>query len=155
MYLKGHKLLLWLKWRLPFLSSVIEKSQSYFNRLGGLAIFLSRFLAPALGGTVNILAGAEVYRYWRFLIYDAIGEVIGAAIPLALGYTFAASWEALGDVLASISTFSIGLCAVVVLLIYLVRTLRSHRQVPAIENVALGEHESQEIALKSSDILPP
>ena len=127
----GRKLLVWLKQQRRiqlFSPRTIQRSQDYFHRLGGWAILFSRFLVPALGGTVNLLAGAELYQYWRFLIYDAIGEAIGVAILLSLGYTFAASWEALGDIVAWISTLCLGLCTVVCLLMYLIRTLRLRRQ---------------------------
>ena len=85
----------------------IVRSRLYFNRLGGWAIFFSRFLVSALGGAINILAGAERYPYRRFVFYDACGEAFGAALPLVLGYIFGASWDAVGDVLGSFSLFLI------------------------------------------------
>lgn len=111
-YLLGHlwgsKLLEWLeksgKMRIIKPRAII-RSRIYFNRLGGWAIFFSRFLASALGGTINILAGAERYPYRRFVFYDACGEAVGAALPLVLGYIFGASWDSVGDILGSFSLF--------------------------------------------------
>jgi membrane-associated protein len=127
----GRKLLVWLKQQRRiqlFSPRTIQRSQDYFHRLGGWAILFSRFLVPALGGTVNLLAGAELYTYWHFVIYDAVGEAIGVAILLLLGYTFAASWEALGSIVAWVSTLCLGLCVVICLLLYLLRTLRFRRR---------------------------
>lgn len=102
----GSRLLDWLeksgKMRIIKPRTVV-RSRLYFNRLGGWAIFFSRFLASALGGAINILAGAERYPYRRFVLYDAGGETLGAALPLVLGYVFGASWDAVGDVLGSFS----------------------------------------------------
>ena len=126
----GHRLLLWLKLRrLRFLSpKTIQRSQDYFRRRGGLAVFLSRFLIPALGGTVNLLAGAELYSYWRFLLYDFSGEAIGAALPLVLGFSFAASWEALGDIMTWISILCLALLIVTWTCVYLVRMIFLRRR---------------------------
>jgi membrane-associated protein len=87
----------------------------YFRRLGGWAIFFSRFLVSALGGEINLLAGAEFYPYQRFLLYDLSGETLGALLPLSLGYIFGASWVAVGDILGSFSLFLLTLLIVLVL----------------------------------------
>jgi len=67
----------------------ITHSRHYFKCKGGWAIFFSRFLFSALGGVINLLAGAERYPYRRFLLYDVTGETLGAVIPLSLGYALA------------------------------------------------------------------
>ncbi|GCE10271.1 DedA family protein [Tengunoibacter tsumagoiensis] len=90
-----------------FSPQVIRRSQDYFQRSGGIAVFLSRFLVPALGGSINLLAGAESYPYRRFLIYDTCGECISALLPLSLGFVFGESWEAIGDLLTTISGFAL------------------------------------------------
>ncbi len=102
----GSRLLDWLEksGKLRIIKpSTIVRSRLYFHRLGAWAIFFSRFLVSALGGVINILAGAERYPYRRFVLYDAAGEALGAALPLVLGYVFGASWDAVGDVLGSFS----------------------------------------------------
>ncbi len=102
----GSKVFYWLsqQQRIRFLSPQrLEKSRAYFSKRGGLAVFFSRFLFAGLGGTINIIAGAEFYPYPHFLLYDLGGECLGALIPLILGYTFGASWEAVGDILSTSS----------------------------------------------------
>lgn len=102
----GSRALDWLeasgKWRVIKPRTVV-RSRVYFNRLGGWAVFLSRFLVSGLGGAINLLAGAERYPYRRFMLYDSLGEALGAALPLGLGFVFGASWDAVGDVLGSFS----------------------------------------------------
>ena len=127
----GGKALDWIeqrRWYRATSSRTIARSRAYFRRWGGWAIFLSRFLFSALGGTINMVAGADRYPYPRFLLYDAIGETIGAIIPLSLGYVFGASWEDIGDLLSTSSGFVLALlftCFLTIRLIRMVQRLKA------------------------------
>ncbi len=99
----------------------LATAHDYFERRGAWAIFLSRFLFSALGGVINLVAGAERYSYRRFLFFDVVGEIVGALIPLVLGYSFGASWEAVGNIMGAISGLAIVLLGVIVLLVQLVK----------------------------------
>jgi hypothetical protein len=55
---------------------------------------------------MNLLAGAERYPYRHFLLYDVTGEMLGAVIPLSLGYALGACWEAGSDLLGALSGFA-------------------------------------------------
>jgi membrane-associated protein len=126
-HILGDPLLPWLKGqkRFRFISAkVIERSQLYFRKRGAWAIFLSRCLVPALGGSINLLAGIERYPYRRFLIYDILGESISTLLPLTAGYVFGASWEAMGDVLSGISLSIFAALVTLYLAILFVRTIR-------------------------------
>lgn len=104
----------------------IARSRVYFNRRGGWAIFFSRFLVSGLGGAINILAGAELYPYRKFMLYDLCGEALGALIPLSLGYIFGASWDAIGDILGSFSLF---------ILIFLVALFLSYQTIKIFKRI--------------------
>lgn len=111
----GSKVLLWLETSNKarfFKPQTIARSRSYFYRLGGWAIFLSRFLVSALGGAINLLAGAELYPYRLFFLYELAGKILGSLLPLVLGYIFAASWRAVGDILGSSSIFILAFLSV-------------------------------------------
>jgi membrane-associated protein len=126
----GSRVLIWLetsgKIRIIKPKTLI-RSRAYFHRLGGLAIFFSRFLVPALGGVINLLAGAELYPYRRFLVYDVSGETIAALLSLVLGYIFGASWDAVGDILGSFSFFILAFLIVLFLGYQTFRLLHSIR----------------------------
>lgn len=108
----------------PISAETLQRSHFYFRKRGGLAVFLSRSIVSALGGTINLLAGAEVYPYHRFLLYDISGEACAAIIPLVLGYTFGASWEAIGDVLGTTSLFIVAFFVAIYLSYRLIRILQ-------------------------------
>lgn len=123
----GSRVFSWLERerRIRFISpETIKRSRLYFHKHGGWAIFLSRFLFSALGSPMNLLAGAELYAYRRFLAYDLIGEAFCALIPLSLGFAFGASWEEVGEVLGTISLFAFALLFTLYLAFALFRLLK-------------------------------
>lgn len=105
----------------------IMQARDYFNRYGGWAVFLTRFLVSGLGGLTNLLAGSDRYPYRKFFVYDLLGEILGASIPLALGYIFSASWEPIGDVLGAFSGFLLAFLISIVLIYQFIKTARRIR----------------------------
>lgn len=126
----GHKLLDRLERasrRRFFSPRAVARARAYFARRGGWAVFLSRFLISGLGGVINLLAGSSLYPYRRFLLADVGGETLEAVIPLGLGFVFGASWEPVGSLRGDISFLIVVLLVVVILSVYLVRTLHRAR----------------------------
>ena len=123
--------------RRPLISpQVVARSRREFDEHGGWGIFLSRFLVSALGGVINLLAGADPYPYRRFLVFDATGEALGVGIPLILGYAFGASWDAVGSLLGALSGLVLALLLVIALSIYLISMIRRSRAVQAARETA-------------------
>ncbi|HEV2581135.1 MAG TPA: VTT domain-containing protein [Ktedonobacteraceae bacterium] len=106
----------------------IERSRAYFKHRGGWAVFLSRFLVSALGGIINLLAGSELFPYRAFLACDLAGETVGAIMSLALGFAFGASWEAVGDIVGSLSLFFVAMLVAALLCVRLLRYLSNSKQ---------------------------
>jgi membrane-associated protein len=117
----------------------IERSRLYFRRRGGWAIFLTRFLLTALGSVTNLVAGIELFPFRSFLLCDFSGEALGAIIPLALGFVFSASWEAVGDILGVVSLFAFGLVCVAVLTYRLLRYLKREKEMRQKEKLQVSE----------------
>ncbi len=140
----------------PRVLTSVTRSRSYFNRRGGWAIFLSRFLFSGLGGTINLIAGIELYPYPRFLLLDFCGELVGALIPVLLGYAFGASWEVVGDIMASITTLVAALLVAGYLayrLLKMVRRVRIRSIYANKEKRISGVLEND--FLEAAPILPP
>lgn len=133
----------------------LEMSHRYFNKRGGWAIFLSRFIVSALGGTINLLSGAEMYPYRLFLLFDVSGEACGVVIFIALGYTFGASWEAIGDVIGTTSLLILALLVVCYLTYWLISMMRRMRNVSTVSGrVSKNLRGSAPVMRESSDSLP-
>lgn len=119
----GTVLLVWLERRKRFrwiTLPALAQSQAYFRRRGGWAIFMTRVLFSALGGSINLLAGLEQYPYRSFLLWDVIGEALGVLIPLSLGYVFAESWEEAASLFGAFSGLLFVLLAAIVFSVLLV-----------------------------------
>lgn len=126
-----------------FSPRAIVRSREQFNRRGGWAVFLTRFLIAALGGITNLLAGSELFPFRTFLACDIPGEVIGAVLPLSLGYAFGTSWEDVGNILSQFSLLFLALLVAILLFVRLLRYSRSIKRMQAARNV---------VATKSSHV---
>ena len=132
----GTVLLAWLERQKRFrwiTLSALPQSQTYFRKGGGWAIFMTRVLFSALGGTINLVAGLEQYPYRNFLFWDVIGEALGAIIPLSLGYAFAATWEEVAGLFGAFSGLLFALLAAIVSTVLLVRKIRQRRRASAVK----------------------
>lgn len=126
----GTPLLSWLERqrRFQFISpTTLARGRAYFRRKTAWAIFISRFLIVALGGPINLLAGIEQYPFRNFLLWDVCGQILGAAIPLILGYVFAESWEEVAGILGAFSGLFLAFLAAILLSVLLVRKIRQRR----------------------------
>ena len=133
----------------------ITRSRLYFKRRGGWAIFYSRFLFSALGGVMNLLAGAERYPYRHFLLYDVTGETLGVVIPISLGYALGACWEAGSDLLGALSGFAFILFLIMLLVSRLVRRTLPHSKETLVAIPAVGTQKlTVEIPLTKSTLQP-
>lgn len=63
-------------------------STAMLDRRGsmGVLILLSRTVLAAFGPVVNVVSGARRYSLGRFLLYDAIGEILWAGTYVGFGY---------------------------------------------------------------------
>jgi membrane protein DedA with SNARE-associated domain len=92
---------------------------------GGPGIFLTRWLLSPLGPWINLASGTAGYPWHRFLFWDILGEVTGAAVYISLGRAFSDRVMALDGVLGD-ATWAVGAFIVAMILGYqLWRRLRS------------------------------
>jgi membrane-associated protein len=123
-----------LKWferqkRFRFISpQALERGLESFRRRAAWTIFTTRFLLVALGGPINLVAGLEQYPYPRFLLWDISGQILGAIIPLGLGYIFAQSWEEVASIFGAVSSLLLALIVALFLGVMLARNIRQRRR---------------------------
>ena len=106
----------------------LARGRAYFKEKTAWAIFITRFLIVVLGGPINFLAGVDQYPYRNFLLWDVSGQILGAVIPLGLGYLFAASWEEVAGIFGAFSGLFLALLVALALSAWLVRKLRQSRR---------------------------
>ncbi|TSC62067.1 MAG: membrane-associated protein [Parcubacteria group bacterium Gr01-1014_48] len=86
----------------------IERSRVFYERYGGKAIILARFM-PFVRTFAPILAGVGAMNYKRFVFFNVIGAFAWAVGITALGYF-------LGSIIPSVDTY---LFPIVILVIFL------------------------------------
>ena len=65
-----------------------QRAGAFFNRRGGLAIYLTRWLVTPLAIPTNLIAGSSGYPFGKILFYDITGEITWAVGYGGLGYAF-------------------------------------------------------------------
>ncbi len=85
-YFEKHKRLLFLK------EKHLKKTEAFFARHGGKAIFLARF-THLLRAMAPFVAGMSRMPYKKFLLFNVAGGILWTAIFTLLGYFFGQSWQ--------------------------------------------------------------
>ncbi|SRR5579884_44426 len=70
----------------------LDRVDRFFQREGGKAIFLGRFVG-FLRALVPFIAGASRMPYFRFLVYNVLGGTLWSISFVCLGYFLGASWR--------------------------------------------------------------
>jgi membrane-associated protein len=80
----------------------LGRAERFFDRYGGRAVLLGRFVG-VLRALTPFLAGASRMRLRGFLPYSAVGALAWAAAFTLVGYAFAGSFESAGQTAARIA----------------------------------------------------
>jgi membrane-associated protein len=102
----------------------VEAVEARARAWGGPGIFVTRWLLSPLGPWINLASGAAGYPWHRFLFWDALGELTGAALYISLGRYFSDRVIALDGVLGNVTWAAIALFAAIFLGYRLVSYLR-------------------------------
>jgi len=68
-----------------FKPEYVEKTEQFFERYGGWALILARFM-PILRTFIPVMAGTSRMRFARFAFFSAVGGVLWAGSMTTLGY---------------------------------------------------------------------
>jgi membrane-associated protein len=104
----------------------IEAVEAKARAWGGPGIFVTRWLLSPLGPWINLASGAAGYPWHRFLFWDALGELTGAALYISLGRYFSDRVIALDGVLGNVTWAAVALFAAIFLGSRLLSYLRRH-----------------------------
>lgn len=73
----------------------VRRTHEYFARHGGLTVAFGRFVVGVRTFSAP-MAGSTGMAYSRFVLYDALGAFVWAALVAILGYLFGKEWETIG-----------------------------------------------------------
>lgn len=95
-----------------------DRSERYFRRRGGPAIFLSRFL-PVLHSLVPLTVGMARYPYRRFLAWTLPACIVWAALYITVASLAAGTYRELADQVHSAGYIFVAVMAAFFLLVFL------------------------------------
>ncbi|QYJ16458.1 hypothetical protein Rxycam_02291 [Rubrobacter xylanophilus DSM 9941] len=124
-----------LRWgrRVRLTPERLAAAERFFDRHGGKAVFLARFVA-GLRVFGALVAGIGRMRWGTFLVYNALGGAVWASAAVLAGYLLGGSL-ALTERWAGRAGILLALAAVTAALLYLLyRWLRRHREL--LESIA-------------------
>jgi membrane protein DedA with SNARE-associated domain/rhodanese-related sulfurtransferase len=79
--------------------SCVTQTESIFSRFGPASMLFAKFV-PGFASVATAMAGAVGLRYWKFLLFDAIGAALWVGVAIALGRIFR---EAIGEILDTLA----------------------------------------------------
>ncbi|MCA9981479.1 MAG: DedA family protein [Anaerolineales bacterium] len=85
-----------------------RNAEANFQRRGGLAIYLTRFLLTPLALPTNLIAGTSAYPVGRFVLFDLAGESTWIVLYGLIGYLVGSQWEMISDLISSFSGVLVG-----------------------------------------------
>lgn len=107
----------------------IKKAQALSKKWGGPGIFFSRWLVTELGPWINVTSGITAYPWPRFIIWDALGEVLWVVLYVMLGYIFSDRVQYIAEILGNLAWAILALIVTGILGWKLFRYMRPFRQV--------------------------
>jgi membrane protein DedA with SNARE-associated domain len=106
--------------------ATLQTMEAKVKAWGGPGIFITRWLLSPLGPWINLASGTAGYPWHRFLFWDILGEITGAAVFISLGRYFSdrvmSLYAVLGDLTWAIAALLLAIIFGYQLLTYLRRT---------------------------------
>ena len=105
--------------------SHIKKSEEWFAKKGGIAIFLGRFV-PGVRHVISIPAGVARMNVFEFSIFTLLGAGIWNSILLWIGYVLEKNWQLVYHYAEYVDMFIILVLAIA--LVYYITCIVSERK---------------------------
>lgn len=90
------------------------EAEKAFQKWGPLSIFFSRFLVTAIALPVNLISGTTRFPFRKFILFDALGEVVWIFGYGGLGYLFGSQWEVVSEFLSNFGGLVLGIILFVI-----------------------------------------
>jgi membrane protein DedA with SNARE-associated domain len=99
--------------------SCVTQTESIFTRFGASSMLFAKFV-PGFASVATAMAGAVGLRYWKFVLFDAVGALLWVGVAVALGQIFR---DAIVDILETLQ--SLGKYGLILILAALVAYIAS------------------------------
>jgi membrane-associated protein len=122
-----------------------RRAENYLDRRGGIAVFVSRFL-PVLHSLIPLTVGMSSMTYRRFMTWTIPACVIWAVAYASVGWAAAGTYRELSKQLHWAGYVFVGIIALFVVLIVIVKTVLQRSQARHMEHPGDGDANTLEDA---------
>jgi len=119
------------------------RAENYLDRRGGIAVFLSRFL-PFFHSLIPLTVGMSNMTYRRFMKWTVPASVIWAFAYVSVGSLAAGSYRELSDSLHSAGYVFVGIIAVFLLVVFVIKKLIARSEARHMERAGDGDTTTNE-----------
>jgi membrane protein DedA with SNARE-associated domain/rhodanese-related sulfurtransferase len=88
--------------------SCVTQTESIFARFGPASMIFAKFI-PGFASVATAMAGAVRLRYWKFILFDAIGALLWVGLAVLLGHIFRDAIVDILETLTSLGKYGLGL----------------------------------------------
>lgn len=102
------------------ISQRVDRVRDFFDRYGGVSVLFGRLIS-GIDAFVPLTAGMGRMSYPRYMAYDVPAALVWTGGLISAGYLFGESWEAIERVVGVVGWAFLGLLALALLGIYLLK----------------------------------
>ena len=106
--------------------STIERSESWFDKHGSVAVFIGR-MAPGVREIISIPAGLSKMNLPKFIVFTFAGSSIWSIALTLIGYLLGEAWDTFSDQLSSIFNIIAILILLGIAIIFVARYYHNNR----------------------------
>jgi membrane protein DedA with SNARE-associated domain/rhodanese-related sulfurtransferase len=126
----------------------VRQTESIFQRFGPVSMVFAKFV-PGFASVATALAGAIGLRYWRFVIFDAIGAALWVGAGVGLGYVFRNAIDDAMNTLKSLGHYGLMLVVAGFGIWILVRWYRRYLFAKQLRMDRVSVHELRDLMAKN------
>lgn len=90
-----------------------NETEKRFLARSSVTIYLTRWILTPLALPTNLLAGITGYKFKKYLLFDALGEITWVLLFGTLGFMFSTQWEVINDLIQNFTGVAVGLAIIV------------------------------------------
>lgn len=115
-----------------------QRAENYLDRRGGIAVFISRFL-PVLHSLIPVTVGMSTMTYRKFISWTIPACIIWAFAYVSVGALAAGSYRELSDRLHWAGYVFVGIIAVFLLAVFIIKKVLERREERHMERPGDGD----------------
>src|SRR4051812_47010468 len=124
--------------------SCVSQTEMIFTRFGATSMLFAKFI-PGFASVATAMAGAVGLRYWKFVLFDALGAILWVGVAMALGVIFRDAVVDILDTLQSLGKYGLLLVGIALAAYIASKWWRRRQFIAQLRMDRITVHELQEM----------